>query len=84
MERFPFHRLQFAISRYMDDFGVANASYFQNMFRDIYPEETGSRLIPNLVIPRPDRLVECKLLDAHIFVDLQAQVHVTLYEKRDD
>lgn len=54
------------------------------MFRDIYPEETAIRLIPNRVFPKPDRLVECKLLDALIFVDLQAKVHVTLYDKRDD
>lgn len=84
VERFPFHRLQFAISRYMDDFGIANAPYFQDMYRDIYPPETGIRLIPNKVPLDPNRLVDCKLLDSLIFVDPQGIVHVTLYNKRGD
>lgn len=68
----------------MDDFGIANAPYFQDMYRDIYPYETGIRLVPNIVDLRPDRLVDCKLLDALIFVDLEGVVHVTLYDKRED
>jgi hypothetical protein len=84
VEKFPFHRLQFAISRYMDDFGIANAPYFQFMYRDIYPPETGIRLIPNKVTPNSERLVDCKLLDSLIFVDLNGVVHVTLYDKRED
>jgi hypothetical protein len=55
----------------MDDFGVANADYFQQMYRDIYPEETGIRLVPNQVDPKPGRLVECKSLDTLIFVDTE-------------
>lgn len=84
VEKFPFHRLQFAISRFMDDFGIANAPYFQNMFWDIYPEETGIRLVPSQVEPKPDRPKECKLLDFLIYVDLEGVVHVTLYDKRAD
>jgi hypothetical protein len=68
----------------MDDFGVANADYFQQMYRDVYPEETGIRLVPNRVEPKDGRLVECKLLDTLIFVDAQGVVHVTLYDKRED
>jgi hypothetical protein len=84
VERFPWHSLQYAISRFMDDFGVANAPYFKHMYQDIYPPETGIRLIPNQVVPKPGRLVECKLVDTPIFVDEQGVVHVTLYDKRDD
>jgi hypothetical protein len=84
VERFPWHSLQYAISRFMDDFGVANAAYFKHMYQDIYPPETGIRLIPNQVVSKPGRLVECKLLDTLIFVDEQGVVHVTLYDKRDD
>jgi hypothetical protein len=65
----------------MDDFGVANADYFQQMYRDIYPEETGIRLVSNRVKLKPGRLVESKLLDTLIFVDLEGVVHVTLYDK---
>jgi hypothetical protein len=68
----------------MDDFGIANALYFQNMYRDIYPELTGIRLLSNQVVPQPEHLVECKLLDALIFVDLEGKVYTTLYDKRDD
>jgi hypothetical protein len=68
----------------MDDFGVANADYFQDMYRDICPEEAGIRLIPSRVEPKPGRLVECKLLDTLIFVDEDGTVHATLYDKRAD
>jgi hypothetical protein len=68
----------------MDDFGIANAPYFQTMYRDIYPEKTGIRLLPNKVHHRADRLVDCKLLDSLIFVDTEGIVHVTLYDKRED
>jgi hypothetical protein len=68
----------------MDDFGVANAPYFQQMYRDIYPQETGITLVPNQVIPGPDKLKECRLLDSLIFVDFEGIVHVTLYDKRSD
>lgn len=84
VEKFPFHRLQYAISRLMEDFGVANAPYFQLMYSDIYPKETGIRLVPNKVDPSPDKLAECELLDTLIFVDLEGVVHVTLYDKRSD
>jgi hypothetical protein len=84
VENYPFHRLQFAISCFMDNFGIANAPYFRNMYRDIYPEQTGIRLVPNQVVPQPEHLVECKLLDALAFVDLEGKVHTTLYDKRDD
>lgn len=84
VEKYPFHRLQYAIFQYMDDFGIANAPYFQNMYRDIYPHGTGIRLVPNYVVPKPGRLVESKLLDTLIFMDLQGIVHVTLYDKRED
>jgi hypothetical protein len=84
VERFPWHSLQYAISRFMDDFSVANAPYFLEMYQDIYPPETGIRLLPNVVIPQPGRLIECKVLDTLIFVDLEGVVHVTLYDKRAD
>lgn len=84
VEKYPFHRLQYAIFRFMDDFGITNSPYFQDMYRNIYPEETGIRLVPNKVEPKPDRLTECKLLDSLIFVDPQRCVHVTLYDKRSD
>jgi hypothetical protein len=84
VDKYPFHSLQYCISRYMDDFGITNADYFQEMYRDIYPAETGITLIPNKVKLKPGRLVECKLLDTFIFVEQDGQVHVTLYDKRDD
>jgi hypothetical protein len=84
VDKYPFHSLQYCISRYMDDFGVANADYFQEMYKDIYPEETGIRIVPNKVHPNLDHLVECKLLDTLIYVDLNGQVHVNLYGKRAD
>jgi hypothetical protein len=84
VDKYPFHSLQYCISRYMDDFGIINADYFQDMYRDIYPEETGIRLIPNKVRLKQGRLVECKLLDTLIFVDSDGVVHVTLYDKRED
>jgi hypothetical protein len=84
VEEYPFHRLQYAISPYMDDFGIANAPYFQDMYWDIYLAETGIRLVPNRVKLKENRLVDCELLDATIFVDLQEVVHVTLYDKRED
>jgi hypothetical protein len=68
----------------MDDFGVANADYFQQMYRDIYSEETGIRLVSNKGEPKPGRLVECKLLEMLIFLDSEGVVHVTLYDKRED
>jgi hypothetical protein len=68
----------------MDDFGVSNADYFQEMYRDIYPDETGICLIQNVLTPNTERPVECKLLDTLIYVDLNGQVHVTLYDKRDN
>jgi hypothetical protein len=68
----------------MDNFGVANANYFQEMYKDIYPEETGIKLVPNKVNPKHGRLVECKLLDTLIFVDAEGIVHVTLFDKRED
>jgi hypothetical protein len=67
----------------MDDFGVANANYFQEMYKDIYPEETGIRWIPNKVEPKDGRPFECKLLNTLIFVDANRVVHVTLYDKRE-
>jgi hypothetical protein len=70
--------------RHFSIHGIANAPYFQNMYRDIYPEETRIRLVPNQVEPKPDRLKECKLLDSLIFVDLEGVVHVILYDKRAD
>lgn len=84
VDKYSFHSLQYCISRYMDDFGITNAEYFQAMYRDIYPEETGITLVPNKVKLKPDRLVECKLLDTFIFVEQDGRVHVTLYDKRDD
>lgn len=84
VEKFPWHSLQYLIFRYMDDFGITNAGYFQDMYRDIYPESTGINLIPNKVKPHPERLVQCKLLDTLIFVDLKGEVHVTLHDKRAD
>jgi hypothetical protein len=84
VDKYPFHSLQYCISRYMDDFGVANADYFQQMYGDIYPEETGIRLVPNKVEQKPGHLVECKLLNTLIFVDTEGVVHVTLYDKRED
>jgi hypothetical protein len=68
----------------MDDFGVANADYFQDMYQDMYPTKTGIRLVPNKVNPKQGRLIECKLLDTLIFVDQDGVVHVTLYDKRDN
>jgi hypothetical protein len=38
----------------MDDFRIANADYFQEMYRDIYPEETGITLVPNKVKMKKD------------------------------
>jgi hypothetical protein len=84
VDKHPYHSLQYCISRYMDDFGVSNADYFWSMYRDIYPEETGIRLVPNRVNPKAERLVECKLLGTLIFVDMAGVVHVTLYDKRKD
>jgi hypothetical protein len=84
VDKYPFHRLQYAISRFMGDFGITNAPYFQDMFRDIYPPETGIRLIPNRVTLKPGQLVQCKLLDLLIYVENAGTVHVTLYDKRDD
>jgi hypothetical protein len=84
VDKYPFHKLQYAISRFMDDFGIANAPYFQSMFKDIYPPETGIRLVPNRVVPKHGRLVECKLLDLLIYVDCKGIAHVTLYDKRED
>jgi hypothetical protein len=84
VDKYPFHSLQYCVSRYMDDFGISNADYFQDMYEDIYSEETGIRLVPNKVNPKPGRLVECKLLDTFIFVDETGTVLVTLYDKRDD
>jgi hypothetical protein len=69
VEKYPFHSLQYCILRYMDNFGIANAEYFQDMYRDIYPEETGITLVRNKVTLKPGRLVECKLLDTFIFVE---------------
>jgi hypothetical protein len=84
VDKYPFHSLQCCLSRFMDDFGVANADYFQEMYKDIYLEETGIRIIPNKVKPNPEHLVECKLLDTLIYVDLNGKIHVTLYDKRED
>jgi hypothetical protein len=84
VDKYPFHSLQYCISRYMDDFGVANAKYFQQMYKDIYPAETGIRLVPNKVTLETGRLVECKLLDTLIYVDAEGIVRVTLYDKRKD
>ena len=82
VEKYPFHSLQYLVFRFMDDFGITNAEYFQSMYRDIYPEESGIRLVPNKVTPHPDRLLECKLLDSLVFADLKGEVHVTLHDKR--
>jgi hypothetical protein len=49
VDKYPFHSLQYSIFRYMDDFGVTNAGYFQEMYKDIYPHETGIKLVPNRV-----------------------------------
>jgi hypothetical protein len=84
VDKYPFHSLQYCILRYMDDFGITNAIYFQDMYRDIYPEEIGIRLIPNRVKFKADRLVECKLLHTLVFMDMEGTVHVTLYDKRED
>jgi hypothetical protein len=54
------------------------------MYRDIYSQGTGNRVIQNEVIPQPGRLEECKLLETLIFVDSNGIVHVTLYDKRND
>jgi hypothetical protein len=35
VEKYPFHRLQYAIFRFMDDFGITNSPYFQDMHRNI-------------------------------------------------
>jgi hypothetical protein len=69
---------------YMDDFGTVNAPYFKDMYKDVYPNETGILLVPNRVKLKPDRLVECKVLDILVFVDLAGTVHVTLHDKRQD
>jgi hypothetical protein len=76
--------VQYCISRFIDDFEVANANYFEQMYRDIYPEKTGIQLVRNKVDPRPDKLVNCKLLDTLIFMDTAGKTHVTLYDKRED
>lgn len=68
----------------MDDFGITNAEYFQDMYRDISPESTGIKLVPNKVKPHPNRPIQCKLLDTLIFTDPSGEVHVTLHDKRDD
>lgn len=72
------------MSHYMDDFGIVDAPYFQDIHQKIYPAETNIKLVPNKVKLRPDRLVDGKLLDATIFVDLRGVVHVTLDDKRED
>jgi hypothetical protein len=54
------------------------------MYKDIYPYETGIRLVPNKVQVKPGRLLECKILDILVFVDSAGETHVTLYDKRED
>lgn len=68
----------------MDDFGVTNADYFEDMYHDIHPHKTGTRLVPNWVKFKPVRLIECKILDILVFVDTAGVTHVTLYDKRED
>jgi hypothetical protein len=84
VDKNPFYSLQYCIFRYMDDFGTVNAPYFTNMYKDIYPEETDIRLVPNRVKLKPGRLLECKVLDILVFVDMAGAVHVTLHNKRED
>jgi hypothetical protein len=68
----------------MDDFGTVNAPVFKDMYKDVYPEGTGLRLVPNRVNFKPGRLLGCKVLDILVFVDLAGTVHVTLHDKRED
>jgi hypothetical protein len=86
VDKYPFHSLQYSIFRYMDDFDVTNADYFQEMFKDIYPHETGIRLVPNRVKLKEGRLLECKILDILVFVNLQVPYtsHYTTNEKTTD
>jgi hypothetical protein len=84
VDKYPFHSLQYSIFRYMDDFSVTNADHFQEMYKDIYPHETGIRLVPNRVKLKEGRLLECKILDILVFVDSAGAIHVTLYDKRED
>jgi hypothetical protein len=84
VNKYPFHSLQYSAFRYMNDFGVSSANYFQEMYTDIYPKETGICLIPNRVELKPNRLLECKVLHILIFVDSAGTTHVTLYNKRED
>lgn len=84
VEKFPYHSLQYAISRFMDDFGAANAAYFQEMYTAIYPPETGIRLVPNLVNPKAGRVLECRLLDLLIYTEQDGKTHITLFDKRAD
>lgn len=84
VDKYPFHSLQYSIFRYMDDFGVMSADYFEEMYRDIYPHDTGIRLVPNRVKRKEGRLLECKILDILVFVDTAGVTHVTLYDKCED
>jgi hypothetical protein len=80
VDKYPFHSLQYRVFRY----GVTNAEYFQEMYKDIYPYETGIRIVPNKVQVKPGRLLKCKILDILVFVDSAGKTRITLYDKRDD
>jgi hypothetical protein len=80
VDKYPFHSLQYSIFRYMDDFRVTNTDYFEEIYRDIYPHDTGIRLVPNRVKLKEGRLLECKILDILVFVDSAGVTHVTLYD----
>lgn len=80
----PEHPVQHSIFRFMDDFGIANALYFLAMYREIYPLESGIRLVPNTVQLQPGHTLECKFLDLFIYKDTKGTVHITLHDKRFD
>lgn len=83
VEKFPFHTLQYNIFRYCDDFEVANAPYFKEMYRDIYPASSVIVLIPNEINPREGFKVESHFLDTLTCVTHGNEVHiVTLFDKR--
>jgi hypothetical protein len=66
----------------MDDFDVANAPYLMQMYQEIYPEESGIKLIPNQVTLTNGNLFECRFLDMLTCKDSRGQIHITLHDKR--
>jgi hypothetical protein len=65
----------------MDDFDVANAPYFMQMYQKIYPEGSGIKLLPNQVTLTNGNLFECRFLDTLTYKDSQGQIHITLHDK---